>query len=230
MNARDLRVTVGEKIGTLQRCVVFRDLSLSETIELASHAIPGFHQRGKLIFGEGDPADFIYIVHDGLVRVQKTSPRSGKKFAFAILAEGEIIASPAPSEQRYSMSSEAITDVAVLRIAKEEFVDYVTTRPKAAAGLITLLTERLERECERNMDILSEKVEIRLIRCLFLLGSKFGNKLCLTRKELGSYAGTTTETTIRVLSQLRKKGLVGRSESLGEIVIADLAVLQQKLQ
>ncbi len=230
MYAREIGATKGERIRTLRRCLVFRDLSLSETAELASHAIPGFCQRGGSIFREGDPADFAYIVHDGLVRVHKTSPRSGKKFTFAILAEGEIIATPAPTEERYRMSSEAMTDVAVLRIAKEEFLEYVTNHPKASMGMISLLEKRLDRECDRNMDALSEKVEIRLIRCLSLLGNKLGTRLALTRKELASYAGTTTETTIRVLSELRKKGLVGCSEKLGEIVIVDLTMLQQKLQ
>ena len=128
------------------------------------------------------------------------------------------------------MSSEAMTDVTVLRIAKEEFLEYVTSHAKAAMGMISLLTGRFDRECDRTMDTLSEKMEIRLIRCLFLLGSKFGTRLSFTRKELASYAGTTTETTIRVLNELRKKGLVGRSEKPGEIIIVDLAMLQQKLQ
>ena len=66
--------------------------------------------------------------------------------------------------------------------------------------MITLLTKRIERECEGNMDSLSKKVETPLIHCLFLLGSKFGDKLCLARKER---FGDHRQTTIRALSQLK---------------------------
>ncbi len=226
MNNYRIGATKRARVNTLRQCPVFRDLPLSETVDLASCSVSGSCPKGTLIFMEGDPADFIYIVQDGLVRVYKLS-RSGKELSFAILAQGDVIATPALSEKRYRVSSEAMTDVIVLRIAKEEFLEYVTNRPKAAMGMITLLIKRFNRECDRNVDSLSEEVEIRLIHCLHILGSKFGTKLSITRKELASYAGTTTETTIRVLSKLRKEGLINHSGNPGEIVIADLAMLQR---
>jgi len=60
---------------------------------------------------------------------------------------------------------------------------------------------------------------------LFTLASKLGQNLLLKREELANYAGTTTETAIRVLSKLKKKGIVS-SAGRGAIHITDLARLQ----
>jgi CRP/FNR family transcriptional regulator len=215
-----------EMVKTLKRCPVFQDLPPSELAEFASRVDSHFYSKGSFIFREGDPADSIHIVHDGLVRVLRHS-RLGRKLIFAILAQGEIIATPGPSEKRLRVSSEAVTDVILLRVPKEEFLEYVAGRPKAAIGMIALLAKRFNRECDRSVDTLSEEVEIRLLHCLHILGSKFGARLSLTRKELAAYAGTTTETTIRVLGKLKEKGLILHSANSGEIVIADLAVLRR---
>jgi len=222
----EARVAKREMVKTLKRSPVFQDLAPSQLAEFVSRVDSRFYPKGSLIFREGDPADSIHIVHDGLVRVHRNS-RSGKKLIFAILAQGDIIATPGPSEKRLRVSSEAVTDVILFRVPKEEFLEYVAGRPKAAVGMIALLAKRFNRECDRSVDTLSEEVEIRLLHCLNILGSKFGTKLSLTRRELAAYAGTTTETTIRVLGKLKEKGLILHSANPGEIVIADLAVLRR---
>jgi CRP/FNR family transcriptional regulator len=61
-----------------------------------------------------------------------------------------------------------------------------------------------------------------------MLFIKFGTTLSLTREELGELAGTTTETTIRVLSKLKAGGII--SSSRGKIVILDQGKLQALAQ
>src|SRR5208282_5993825 len=93
-------------------------------------------------------------------------------------------------------------------------------------GIITVMAQRLNREYERIVDIVGEEVELRLVHSLCILAMKFGTTLSLTRQELANFAGTTTETTIRVLSKLKKRGVISGSASRGEIIISDLPKLQ----
>jgi CRP-like cAMP-binding protein len=65
-----------------------------------------------------------------------------------------------------------------------------------------------------------------VVHSLFALANKFGPCLKLKREELANYAGTTTETAIRILSKLRKKGVVSSAAGRGTIVISDLSRLQ----
>ena len=104
------------------------------------------------------------------------------------------------------MSAQALTDVIVLRIGKNEFFGFVTRFPNLAMEIIHLLSSRLKTEYKRMVDIHREEVEQRVCRSLLTLSSKFGATLHLTREELADYVGTTTETTIRVLSETQEIG------------------------
>jgi CRP/FNR family transcriptional regulator len=213
------------KVEVFKECQIFRDLSPSETRELASYATPVVFAKGTFIFKDGDPANFFYIVHEGLVQVHKTSS-SGKNVTFTIAKRGDTLTASALSLENYFVSTQAMNDVTVLRIGRKEFLAFVSRHPSVAMGIMALMSQRLNREYERIVDIVGEEVELRLVHSLSILASKFGTTLSLTRQELANFAGTTTETAIRVLSKLKKKGVISCSASRGEIVISDLTKLR----
>jgi CRP/FNR family transcriptional regulator len=213
------------KVEVFKQCQIFRDLSPSEARELASYATSVIFTKGTYIFKDGDPANFFYIVHEGLVQVFKTSS-SGKNITFTIATRGDTLNASALSLENYFVSTQAMNDVTVLRIGRKEFLDFVSRHPSAAMGIIALMAQRLNREYEKIVDIVGEEVELRLMHSLYTLARKFGTTLSLTRQELANFAGTTTETTIRVLSKLKKKGVISCSAGRGEIVISDLTKLQ----
>ena len=74
--------------------------------------------------------------------------------------------------------------------------------------------------------IMGEEVEQRIIHSLYTLSSKFGPILNIKREELAEFSGITTETTIRVLSKLKKKGIISSSSTRGKIIISDMDELQ----
>ena len=119
-----------------------------------------------------------------------------------------------------------MTDVTLLRVGRKDWLTFVTQHPSVATRIITLMAQRLNREYERMVDIVGEEVELRLVHSLCILAGKFGTTLSLTRQELANFAGTTTETTIRVLSKLKKRGVISGSANRGEIIISDLTRLQ----
>jgi CRP/FNR family transcriptional regulator len=119
-----------------------------------------------------------------------------------------------------------MTDVILLRIGRKDWLAFVDKHPTIAIRITTLMAQRLNSEYERIVDIVGEEVELRLVHSLCILASKLGTTLSLTRQELANFAGTTTETTIRVLSRLKTKGVIAGSANRGEIVITNLAKLQ----
>jgi len=60
-------------------------------------------------------------------------------------------------------------------------------------------------------------VEQRLARTLLMLSAKLGSTLPFTRQEIADMAGTTTETAIRITSQLKERGIIGSVR--GKIII-----------
>ncbi len=227
---KDLRTYVinlneSSKIEGLRQCPIFSNLSQDETKELASYVTAVVFSKGTFIFKEGDPPTFFYVVYEGLVQVFKTSG-AGKNVTFTIATRGETLTASALFLDTYFVSTQAMNDVTLLRIGRKEWLTFVSRHPTVAMGIITVMAHRLNREYERIVDIVGEEVELRLVHSLCILATKFGTTLSLTRQELANFAGTTTETTIRVLSKLKKRGVISGSASRGEIIISDLPKLQ----
>jgi CRP-like cAMP-binding protein len=220
-----INLSEAAKVNAFHECQIFRDVPPADIKELASHATAVVFAKGTFIFKEGDPANLFYIVYDGLVQVYKTSG-SGKNVTFTIAARGDTLTASALSIDNYFVSTQAMNDVTVLRVGRKEFLAFLGGHISVAMGIIAIMAQRLNREYERIVDIVGEEVELRLVHSLCLLAGKFGPVLSLTRQELANFAGTTTETTIRVLSKLKKKGVISCSATRGEIVISDLERLQ----
>jgi CRP/FNR family transcriptional regulator len=98
-------------------------------------------------------------------------------------------------------------------------MDFLLRHPDVALKIIGILSGRLREAQSRLRDLAGERVEQRLARMLLMLSAKLGSILPFTRQELSDMAGTTTETTIRVLSQWKDHGII-RSDR-GKIIIAD---------
>jgi CRP-like cAMP-binding protein len=78
---------------------------------------------------------------------------------------------------------------------------------------------RLRDAQTRLLDLAGEKVEQRLASALLRLSSKLGPTLPFTRQEIADMTGTTTETTIRVMSRLKERGIIRSTR--GKVIILD---------
>jgi CRP-like cAMP-binding protein len=213
------------RIEVFQQCRLFRELSVDDLKEIAGQAGPVRLRKGTSIFEEGDAADFFYVVQDGLVKVYK-STSSGKHLTFNLAGRSDTLNATAVSSGSYFMSAQTLNDTTLLKVTRKAYLAFLSRHPSIAIELIALLSSRLNRECDRVVRLLGEDVEQRLAITLLTLVRKFGTNLSLTREELASCAGTTTETAIRVLSKLKKQGIIGCTSARGGILVADTAKLQ----
>ncbi len=208
-----------------RECRLFRDVPGEALKELADQAYPVQYRKGSSIFKEDDDSDFFFAVRDGLVKLYKGTS-SGKQFTFTVAGRGDTLNATAVSMGKYFMSAQALNDVVVVRVARKGYLEFVSRHPSIAFELVTMLSSRLNRECERVVHLLGEDVEHRLSIALLTLVRKFGANLSLTREELANCAGTTTETAIRVLSKLKKEGIIGCASGRGGIHIKNMSKLQ----
>ena len=127
-------------------------------------------------------------------------------------------------DQSFTASAVAVAPTRVLGIARQDFLDFLHNRPEVSLKIIGVLGGRLRDAQGRLRDLAGERVEQRLARTLLMLAAKIGPRLPFTRQEVADMAGTTTETTIRVLSSLKERGIIGSAR--GRIHILD----QEKLR
>lgn len=221
------RITLDDsaKFETFRKSKLFRELRPEVVRELAALSSAVRFEKGDTLFSDGDPAEFFYLVHSGLVKLYKGAP-SGKNLTITVSTRGETLNGLALSLDEYFMTAQAMGDLVVLRIARKEFLSFVNRNPEIALQMVVVLAKRLNRDYVRLVDVIGERIETRIAHSLCVLAQKFGTKLSLTREELADFAGTTTETTIRVLSKLKREGIISTSPTRGEIIIADLEKLE----
>ena len=208
-----------DKVPILKRSLIFSTLTEDELAELAGLATELTLVLDEFVFWEDDSPDWFYMVAEGRVKVVKYSSQ-GKEFIIAFFGPGEMFGEVAVFQNRpYPASAQAVTEAKVLRIGRPDFLSFLARRPEVAMRIISVLGGRLRDAQGRLRDLAGERVEQRLARTLLMLSAKLGSTLPFTRQEIADMAGTTTETAIRLMSNLKDRGIIRSTR--GKTVILD---------
>lgn len=186
---------------------LFKRLTPSQRQKLAATSRERHYVKGETVFREGEPADAVCIVKEGRVHLMKFL-ESGQASTTCVMTRGETFCClPALDRKPYPVDAVAAVDSTVIRIPTSAFHALMQENPTFLQDSLCHFCERL-RQVEHRSCAMLDSVERRLAHVLVDLSKKFGKTIPLTKHELAEMAGTTVETTIRVLSQLKKQGVV----------------------
>ena len=174
------------------------------------------YRKGQIVFYEGHPALGVYCVYEGQLKLSKSGSQ-GRPQIIGIAKEGALVGHRAVlTDKPHSFSAEVLGDTRVCFVDRKTFLAMMVENPSVAEALLRRMAAELDEAEDRLMDIVEKPVIVRLARLLLSLGNAYGRPapkgtriaLALTREEMAEMIGTTQETTIRLLSQFRKLGLV----------------------
>ncbi len=209
----------------LKQSPIFSTLDDAELKELSALSQERRFVADEMVFWEGDSSDWFYLVADGNIKVTKLAS-GGKEIILSFFGPGEMFGEVAVFENKaYPASAQAITDTHLIGIKKSDFLAFLLRHPDVSLKIISILSGRLRDSQSRLRDLAGERVEQRLARMLLMLSARLGTTLPFTRQELSDMSGTTTETTIRILSQWKDRGIT--SSVRGKILISDEGKLKQ---
>lgn len=195
----------------------FKRLTPAERLRLAGVSRERRYAKGETIFRAGDAADAVYIVKEGRVHLMQFL-EGGQASTTCVMTKGETFCClPALDRQPYPVDAIAAADSIVVRIPTGAFHEVLQRNPSFLQDALCLFCDRL-REVEHKSCLIYDSVERRLAQALLTLSKKFGSTIPLTKHELAELASTTVETTIRVLSHLRRQGIL--KSSRGSTTIA----------
>jgi CRP/FNR family transcriptional regulator, nitrogen fixation regulation protein len=186
------------------------------------------YRRGSEIFGEAEPADYIYRVCEGAVRTHKLLS-DGRRQIAAFHLPGDILGVENGEVHRFT--AEAIVNTTVW-IAKRRslFAGLAKGDIPTAKNVRDLMARTLE-HVENHLLLLGrrtalEKVAAFLVEIDRRLGQPAVIVLPMNRRDIADYLGLTLETVARALSILREEGVlsfIGGTQR--EIVLHDRAGL-----
>lgn len=196
------------KVALFNRAAVMKGLALEARQEIAQFAQIKRYAKNDIVFQSEEPCHEFALVESGLVRVSRYSAL-GKRLTYLLAGPGEPINLVGPfTGAPRAYIAEAAADTTIVSVANEAFVDFAFAHPQLIINIIDTLGQAVDSSNSRILDMLEKRVLQRLKRTLHTLSKKFGPELNFTAVEIAELAGTTTETALRVLGNLRQEGIL----------------------
>ena len=166
------------------------------------------------IFTQGDPADAVFYLQTGKVRLTVVS-KTGKEATLGILSDGSFFGEGSLAGQPLRMgSATAMTDCAVLRIEKKAMMQALHREHTFSDLFVAYLLARNVRYEEDLVDQLFNSSEKRLARILLLL-AHFGKEGVpetvvpkISQETLAEMIGTTRSRVSFFMNRFRKMGFI----------------------
>ena len=171
------------------------------------------------IFSRGDPADSVFYLRHGKVKLTVTSEH-GRKAIVSILDDGEFLGEGCLAGQRLrTATATAMADCSMVRIEKPVMVRLLHEQHEFSEMFVTHLLSRNIRYEAGLIDQFFDSSEKRLARILLLLG-RFGKEsrteTIVTRVSLEKMAqrvGTTRSQISHFMNKFRKLGFIDYSDN-----------------
>lgn len=191
------------------------------------------YKKGQILFFDGDVSDKFYIINKGKIKIFKYT-KEGKEQILYILSEGDFIGYLSLLKKgKFDFNAEALEDVSVCLLTKDEFDDIVKKTPEISLRILESLHDRLV-GLENLVQTLSTRdIEARIAGILKNFARDFGENqkdgiiidMPLSREEMANYIGVTRETMSRKLTSMEDEGLI---ELVGnkKIIIKDMNALE----
>ncbi|WP_068672791.1 Crp/Fnr family transcriptional regulator [Oceanobacillus sp. Castelsardo] len=207
----------------------FNHLTFDEMEKIADMSRHLHFKKGEIIFSEGDPLEYLYIVHQGRVKNYQLF-ESGKEQLLRILESGEFMGELALfTEKTLDSYAEAMEKTEICAIHRNDMQQLMQQYPTIAIKILEQFSNRLD-ETEKLVGNLSSKdVETRTASYLLELAEKHNTtniELPMSKKDLASYLGTTSETISRRLSNFQTNGWI-EQKGQRKIRIIDREALEE---
>jgi len=169
---------------------------------------------GKSIFAQGDPADAVFYIQEGRVKLTVVS-RQGKEAVIAILGAGDFFGEGCLAGQQTRMASAAaMSQCSIMRLEKAALIRVLRQEPAFSETFLMHVLSRNIRFEEDLVDQLFNSSEKRLARVLLLLANfgKAGEPQTvipkISQETLAEIIGTTRSRVSFFMNRFRKMGFI----------------------
>ena len=216
------RVSTGRAVNASRANAVNGD-SFIQSMHLmgATMAYP----RDTEIFGENEPADYLYKVLSGTVRTYKILS-DGRRQVGGFYLPGDIFGLEFADE--HTLSAEAISDAKVLVVKSSALSALAARDPSVAQQLFALTGRELHRVQDRILLLIKnarERVASFLLEMAERASENNTIELPMSRQDIADYLGLTIETVSRTLTSLETASAIEVSASSRRIVLRNRAAL-----
>lgn len=172
--------------------------------------------RGGLIYHTEDPAETVYVLQGGRVRLYRIGT-GAREVTVAVHETGELFGTAGlRAEGSYGHYAEALEGGEVLALGGETLRDLLRAQPALGVALSAQLTRQTRALQERLSNLVFLEVSQRLAGTLLGMaeasGATEGGKKALrgriSHQDLAYLVGSTRETITKLLGEFKERGLL----------------------
>jgi CRP/FNR family transcriptional regulator len=205
----------------------FSGLSPAELDSLKGLIFETTAERGEFILLESEPADALYFVISGVVKVFKTSADGREQILQIVRPSESFNDAPVFDGGPNPASAQAMGPVVLYRIKNSDMGVILRTYPQVALNVIHVLSQKLRHLVSLVEDLSFKHVTARLAKILLeYAGDGTGPaKPRLTQQEMAAMAGTAREMIGRSLKELEDEKIIRLEHH--RIVVTDKEALRK---
>jgi CRP/FNR family cyclic AMP-dependent transcriptional regulator len=217
----------GNRVFLLRKVSFCADLPEWAVAALAAIAAPIERPAGAFIQFEGDPAEAMYVVAQGRVKIARIGSNGREQVLNVIAAGGHFNTVPMFDGGACPANAEALTDVELLALPRDALLPVVGQHPALALALLKEFTGRLRHLVNLVDELALHTVQGRLAGLLLeqAAAAERGEPAPpLTQAEMAARLGTVREMVGRTLKSFEALGLIRLDR--GQITILDRTGLE----
>ncbi len=194
----------------------FQNLTRAQIREILDAAQTARFDAGQAVFTEGMPVDRFYLLLDGHIRVQRTTPGGDQIIALHI-SSGQLFGiGAALGYKTYPATAVAADECIVLSWPNRLWPDFTARYDGFATQTYKVVGARVAEMQNMIADMATKQVEQRIACAILRLITQMGRKVeggieidfPITRQNISDMTGTTLHTVSRLLSAWEKDGIV----------------------
>jgi CRP/FNR family transcriptional regulator, anaerobic regulatory protein len=178
--------------------------SIMTTIEVAAR---------QPIFEETDPAEHVFNVTAGAVKIYKLLP-DGRRQITGFLAPGDFLG--LTHQDTYAYSAEALVNTRLCRFPRLKLEGLLDEMPKLEQRLLGMASHELAAAQDQMVLLGRKTAKERRVSFLLMMSAAATRRgtsgdtvsLPMSRSDIADYLGLTIETISRTFTQLRKQKLI----------------------
>jgi CRP/FNR family transcriptional regulator, nitrogen fixation regulation protein len=183
------------------------------------------YSRNAEIYGENEPADYVYKVVAGAVRTYKVLA-DGRRQIGAFYLPGDVFG--LETNDTHTFSAEAIGDAKILVIKRSALMALAARETEVARELWSMTGQELRR-VQDHILLLIKSAKERVVGFLLEMAERVPGgsnhiELPMTRQDIADYLGLTMETVSRTLGELESVASI-KLASARRIVLHDRGAL-----
>jgi CRP/FNR family transcriptional regulator len=201
---------------------IFVDLSINDLLSIQEHKTINFYPKGQNVFIQNNSSYGSYCIQSGQLKLSKLS-KDGNESIVRLTNDGQMIGhSSVILDKNHYGSCSTITDSVLCFIPKKAFLDIIKKYSTVANRLIYLLSNQLRiaelSAASKSQRSFKQNLASLLANLFKLHGIIENNEmklvLNLSRVEIASMLGTTTETVSRLMTELKKEKIIREKDKI----------------